>query len=163
MDNSELIEHLTEYYSGKGSKNFNVLDFVGAFGSPLLAVAYSKLFWPDFSEFEDMIFLSDHLEMAYVKSEQPQQIKECLAESWEKQRIEYSFNLCDVPESFFNKNAGDTYDSEDEYLANVLAQMWKSKLTHQFPSRNFNVEVLTPEENGGEFAVTFYQLMHEKF
>lgn len=153
MNEEDLITHLQEYFERENTRNFSVLDFVGAFGSPLLAIGYSKLFWPQFCAFEDMIFLADSIEDAEAK----RRVKKCLHESWDKQEIEKSFSLCEIPEYFFNKNLGDTYDEEDEYLAEILTQMWGCKLAKDFPSRTFNVEIVPPEENGGNLAITFYQ------
>ncbi len=56
MHGNLLINHLKEFHAKADTSNFNVLDFVSAFGNPLEALAYSYLFWPDFVEFEGMIF-----------------------------------------------------------------------------------------------------------
>lgn len=152
MNDLDLIEHLREYYAQEGSKNFNVLDFVGAFGSPLLAIAYSRLFWPDFIELHGMIFISDNVGAGNRKD-----IDECVNKSWNKQEIEKAFNIFEVPEYFFGKFAGDTYDDEDEHLAEILVQAWRGKLAMDFPNRSFMVEVVDREENGGDLAIWFYQ------
>jgi hypothetical protein len=51
-----LIQHLKKFRAEADTSNFDVLDFVSAFGNPLEALAYSYLFWPDFIEFEGMGF-----------------------------------------------------------------------------------------------------------
>lgn len=68
MKEELIIEHLKKIYSDKDTTNFDLLDFVGAFGSIPMALAYSKLFWPDFVEFYEMIFLKDIFELEdYIK------------------------------------------------------------------------------------------------
>jgi hypothetical protein len=152
MENSLLIEHLKEFYSEKDTRNFNVLDFVGAYGSPLLALAYAKLFWADFVEFKEMVFLADKL-----SEEAKEEIEELLENNYKNQEIEKSFNLIEVPSSIFGKNAGDTYDEEDYRLAETLKQIWSCKLEIDFPTKEFQFEVLSPEDTSGEAAIIFFQ------
>ncbi len=152
MENALLVEHLKEFYSDEDTRNFNVLDFVGAFGSPLLAIAYSKLFWADFIEFREMVFLSENFNEDVKKK-----IGELLENNSIKQDIEKSFNLFEVPSSFFGKNSGDTYDGEDYQLAEILKQSWRCKLEKDFPSKEFKVEILSADTTGGEVGVIFYQ------
>jgi hypothetical protein len=152
MNNSSLIEHLKEFYSEQDNRNFNVLDFVGAYGSPLLALAYAKLFWADFVEFKEMIFLSDNL-----SDDGKEKIEELLNNDYKNQVIEKSFNLIEVPSDIFGKNAGDTYDEEDYQLAKILKQIWTCKLEIDFPTKEFQIEILSPEETGGEVGIIFFQ------
>lgn len=152
MEDSLLIEHLTEYYTDKDTRNFTILDFVGAYGSPLLALAYSKLFWAGFVEFKGMIFLSDNFD-----KDKEEKIEELLKKGHTMQEIEKSFNWLEVPSGIFGKNAGDTYDDEDYYLAETLTQTWSCKLEKDFPNKSFCVKVLSPEETGGEVGVIFFQ------
>ena len=44
MSDKLLIDHLKEFHAKADTNNFNVLDFVSAFGNPLEALAYSYLF-----------------------------------------------------------------------------------------------------------------------
>jgi len=57
MLEQDLIKRLSTLYAEKDTTNFNALDYVYAVGSPLQALMYSKLFWPEFIEIEDMVFL----------------------------------------------------------------------------------------------------------
>ena len=152
MENSLLIEHLKEFYSKEDTRNFNVLNFVGAYGSPLLALAYAKLFWADFVEFKEMIFLADNL-----SEDAKEKIEELLDNNYKNKEIEKSFNLIEVPSGIFGKNAGDTYDEEDYQLAEILKQIWACKLEIDFPTKEFQIEVLSPEDTGGEVGIAFFQ------
>lgn len=153
MKNEELIEHLKEYYSDKDTKGFNILDFV-AFGSPLLAIAYYKLFFPDFVEYRGMIFMADEF-----YDEDRIDVDHLLEqENLSKKEIEQSYDWSEIPSGFFGKNAGDTYDDEDDYLAEILCQTWKCKLEADFPGKRFVVELVDAKETGGEIAVVFYQM-----
>lgn len=71
--------------------------------------------------------------------------------------IERSFNCFEVPSYFFS-NVADTSDDEDEYLAELIAQIWFCKLKRDFPEKKFKIEVLSPEQTGGEIALSVYQL-----
>ncbi|HUF05705.1 MAG TPA: hypothetical protein VMM38_16205 [Aridibacter sp.] len=154
MNNDSLVEHLSEHFSESDTKNFDVLDFVGAFGSPLLALAYSKLIWPDFSTYKDMIFLSEFLD-----DECKGRIDLMLEEGSSAKQIEESFNFFEVPSSFFGRNAGDTVVEEDLQLARVLSETWSAKLARDFPSLDFRVLVLNdPEETGGEIGIQFFRV-----
>lgn len=152
MKDSLLIEHLKEFYIGEETQNFNILDFVGAFGSPLLALAYAKLFCPVFIEYKGMIFLSD----SFSKNAR-EKVDGLLRNSHKKQEIEKSFNSFEIPSYFFNKNAGDTYDEEDYHLAEILKQTWGYKLKTDFPDRKFHIEILSTEETGGEVSLILFQ------
>ena len=55
MTSEELVVELTRLHADQNTKNFNAYDFISAFGSPLEAVMYSKLFWPDFIEIKGMV------------------------------------------------------------------------------------------------------------
>jgi hypothetical protein len=55
MLEQDLIKRLSTLYAEEDTTNFNVLDYVYVFGSPLQALMYSKLFWPEFIEIEDMV------------------------------------------------------------------------------------------------------------
>ena len=154
MKNAELIEHLKEYYAGKDTKNFNILDFVGAYGSPLLAIAYYKLFSPDFIEYRGMIFMADEFDdKGRIDVDHLLEQK-----NLSKKEIEQSYDWFEIPSGFFAKSAGDTYDDEDEYLAEILCRTWKLKLEADFPDKRFVVKLLDPEETGGEIGIAFYQM-----
>jgi hypothetical protein len=143
VDDEALIGHLRKFHAGANTSNFNVLDFVSAFGSPLHALAYSKLFWPDFEEFEGMIFLKENLE----DEEDRSRIRRAIANFPTRKDVEKSFNQFTVPDSFFSAGLGTTSDEENLELAERIAEMWKARLARLFPDRKCIVEFEGPEEN----------------
>lgn len=153
MTDETLIKSFQEYFHNEDTHNFTVLDFVGAFGSPLMALGYAKLFWPEFIEFKGMVFFAEDFDSDMQKRVTDMLEQDNLAAN----EIEQSFNLFEVPSIFFAQYAGDTDEEQDEDLAEILARMWKCKLETDFPEKDFSVRVLSPEESGGEVAVSFSQ------
>ncbi|MBX3282036.1 MAG: hypothetical protein KF756_06115 [Acidobacteria bacterium] len=151
-----FTKRLKAYFSSEDTRNFSVLDFVGTFGSPLIALAYAKLFWPDFVEFKGMIFVGDNFDRE-TKDRIDAILHSSEAEREDFSGIEKSFNFFEVPSYFFGRHAGDTNEEEDRYLAEKLAEMWKCKLSMDFPERSFVIKLIEPEESGGEIALMFYQ------
>jgi hypothetical protein len=113
MDDKLLIEHLKEVHARADTSNFNLLDFVSAFGNPLDALAYSKLFWPDFIEFEGMIFLKNNVE----DDEDRSRIRAALSNFGTPREVEMSFNQFLIPEDCFSAHYSVANDEESLYLA----------------------------------------------
>jgi len=157
MADAELIERLRAYFSSQDSTGFNVLDFIHREGSPLLALMYSRLFWPEFAEIDGMIFLKEDVE----NDEQVGDVREAFQHYGQnRQQTEKSFNRIDVPH-LFGARIGDTTDEEDLWLATRLAEMWRCRLRELYPDRRFSVEVAIPEgDSAEEIGVLFYEV-HE--
>ena len=153
MRDESLIDHLRELHAGADTGNFNVLDFVSAFGSPLYALAYSKLFWPDFVEFEGMIFLKESI----GDEEDRSRIRGALARFPTRKEIEQSFNQFLIPDIFFSAGLGTTTDDENLYLAERLAEMWEARLARLFPDRKCAVDLQLPEDTGEGPTIVVYQ------
>ena len=62
MRHEELVECLRRLYPERDTTGFGVFDFLHAEGSPLLAIFYSWLFWPEFVEIDGMVFLKETIE-----------------------------------------------------------------------------------------------------
>ena len=142
MQGNLLIDHLKEFHAKTDTSNFNVLDFVSAFGNPLEALAYSYLFWPDFLEFEGMIFHQGCIETDDDRS----RIRAALSEFSSRKEVEQSFNQFVIPDSFFNSGISTTTDEEDLFLAERIAEMWRARLEQLFPNKNCLVEVQLSHE-----------------
>lgn len=154
MQETDLIKRLAVLFSEHDTTNFNVLDYVYAVGSPLQALMYLKLFWPEFVEIEEMIFLKDNIE----NEENRRSVLEYFNEhNRDRLSTEQAFNLLEIPSDIFGKNMGETTDEEDQYLAVKLVEMWQYRLHLVYPSRSFKVELLAAEETGGEIGILFYQ------
>ncbi|MCU1271767.1 MAG: hypothetical protein JWN74_3061 [Acidobacteriaceae bacterium] len=153
MSDKVLIDHLKEFHAKADTSNFNVLDFVGAFGNPLEALAYSYLFWLDFIEFEGMIFLNDLVE----DEEDRSQIRRALAKFPTRKEVEQSFNQFEIPSSFFSAGLSTATDEEHACLAQRIAEMWEARLARLFPSKKCVVEVQSPEETNEGLTIVVYQ------
>jgi len=153
MHGNLLLDHLKEFHAKADTSNFNVLDFVSAFGSPLEALAYSYLFWPDFVEFEGMIFHQGSIEDDDDRS----RIRAALSEFSSRKEVEQSFNQFVIPDSFFAAGLSTTTDEEDLFLAERIAEMWRARLARLFPNKNCLVEVQPPDETEEGPTIVVYQ------
>lgn len=148
-----LVDELRRKYAGRDTTNFGLLDFLSAFGSPVDAVMYLRLFWPQFVSFEGMVFRQEVLE----DDEDRQRVLEALVRyADDKTLTEQSFNLVDVPCGVFSRHGPESSEDIDELLANSLVELWTHRLAAVFPGRRFIVETVPPEQNNGEQGVLFY-------
>ena len=153
MRDESLIDRLKKLHASADTSNFNVLDFVSAFGNPLEALAYSKLFWPDFLEFEGMIFLKDFVE----DEEDRSKIRGALSEFGSSKEVEKSFNQFLIPEIFFSAHYSDAKEEEALYLAELITAMWGARLAQLFPNKKCVVQLQLPEETGEGPTIIVFQ------
>ena len=148
-----LIEELRRKYAGYDTRNFGVSDFLAAFGSPIDAVMYLRLFWPEFIRFDGMVFRRETIE----DEEDQRRVREALRRcGGDRTRTEQSCNLVDVPCGVFSRGAAESSEEIDTFLVDKLVELWHCRLALKFSGRTFVVEAIPPEENAGEWAVTFY-------
>jgi hypothetical protein len=154
MNDSDLLDRLRRKHRGRNTQNFGVLDFLAAFGSPLDALTYAQLFWPDFVQVEGMVLLAQSTQ----GEQDSEKVRETLVRhAGDRRRTEEEFNLVEIPSGVFTANLGETTDDQDRWLAETLASMWEARLRSRFPERSFTVRVFSPSETGGEVAVSFWQ------
>ena len=150
---SIFIDELRKRHADHDTANFGVSDFLAAFGSPVDAVAYLRLFWPEFIRFEGMVFRQETLE----DDDDRRRVREALGRyAGDQTRTEQSFNLVEVPSGVFSRLASESSDEVDQFLAEKLVEMWAHRLTAAFPEEKFVVETISAEETGGERSVVFY-------
>lgn len=148
-----VAELLCGYFEGKDTHGFNPLDYIHAFGSPIAALLYSRLFWPGFVELDGMIFLNSTVE----NEDDVARVRNTLRQyGGDKRKTEMAFNLIEVP-ALFGGRSGETTDAQDVWLAETLAEMWKSRLHSMFPDKRFQVSIVHPEESGAELSVLFHR------
>jgi hypothetical protein len=151
----ELEENLVRQLKGRhhdaDTSGFGILDFASAFGSPLYALVYSKLFWPDFIHFEGMIFHSSIME----NDEDRARVRAAPLRGESRLEVEQSFNSFDIPSDFFASGSATTTREEDIWLTRQLADMWRWRLKETFPERRFTVEVEEPADE--EPTLRFWQ------
>jgi hypothetical protein len=147
-----LVSELSRLYSDEDTTNFDVSDFIFAFGSPLEALAYAKLFWPDFVQVDEMLLRSDVIEDESDAERVRQALRQWNGDSEKTQR---SFNRLEIPAGIFGKRAGESSDASDEQLAQILVEMWDARLSRRYPDRKFSVTL--ERESDGDVSVTFCQ------
>ena len=148
---NELIRHLRGSHQGANTQSFDLSDFAFAFGSPLDALMYAKMCWPNFVEFSGMIFHSD----VFNSDDDRERAERMLTQVNSRTEVEKSFNQFEVPSSFFGKHAGDSSDTEDLYLAELIREMWQARVTMLFPKRN--VKVICTAAEGEEPSLSVFQ------
>jgi hypothetical protein len=152
-DDPVVIESLDRKYAGHDTTNFTTEDFLAAFGSPVDAMMYVSLFWPEFIPFEGMVFRKGTVE----DEDDRRRIREELSRSGgDKLGTEESFNLVEVPCGIFSRGAAESSAEVDRVLVEKIVEMWKCRLALEFPEKEFIVQAILPEENAGEWGVTFY-------
>lgn len=150
---SYLVEVLRRKHADADTTNLGVSDFLWAFGSPVDAMMYLRLFWPDFVQFEGMVFRSESLEDEEDRRLIREGLKRCAGD---KTETEKSFNIVEVPTSLFGRGAAESSDELDTLLTEKIVELWSCRLAFMFPRQEFVVEAVPPEENCGELGVTFY-------
>lgn len=151
MKREDLLERLRANFPGEDNANFNALDLIHKFGTPLTALLYSELFWPEFREVQGMVFLADNIE----DHEDEAKVKALLDKCGDPSEVEQAFNFVEVP-LLFGGAAGEGTDEDAALLAERLREMWSARLKVCFPRRTFWVEVL-PLDEGTEVAVRFFE------
>ncbi|GBR03419.1 hypothetical protein HW511_08200 [Asaia siamensis] len=108
-------------------------------------VVFSKVLFPEFFIFDDVVFLSDFVDEDMVRARFPQ----CKA----KGKDERSFNLVKIWDLF-------PWGAEErsyEDAGKIIAFAWDVSLRRTFPDRNFCVEYINSEQNYGPI-VSFHQV-----
>lgn len=152
MRDEKLTKILKKHFHEFDTTGFNPLDFMHRFGSPIEALLYSKLIWPDFIEIEGMVFLKNWIE----DEDDARKIKAALQKNHgDKALTEKSFNSFEIS-FFFGSKADDANPSEYLELAKALQQSWSTKLSSLFPSLKYLVEIIEPN-NEQEVGIIFYR------
>ena len=150
-DEEALIRTLRRRFSDRDTTGFRVLDFIYAAGSPVDALLYSSLFWPELLEVDGAILLratvEDDEDLARIRT---------LVRELGPVEAERRFNLWEFSDLFGN-GLDDIGDDEAELLMTRIAEMWRCRLHTRFPGRRFAVELLASEDTGGDIAIVFYQ------
>lgn len=159
MRDDYVLAHLREKFSGHDCTGFSYFDFLHAQGSPSDALFYSRLFWPEFVEIEDMIFMEGTIENA----EDRVRLKSAYEKyEHDKTATEQDFNFVEVA-YLFGRNLSEISEAEYLLLAERLAEMWRCRLHKVFPERKFSVEIVEPPDNAGEdIGIVFHTIRNDK-
>jgi hypothetical protein len=151
LDFSELEDYQPWYQEGH-----DLFTYATTKLTPDLAIASTKLFWPDFVEYRDCIFLGASM------SDQ----SKSTADTW---ITHFDGNLTAVEHMMNHQHVGQdlmSYPFEKLGYANVayfgqmLVKMWGAALREQFPDRTCVVEGWkegSEEEGYQDYIITFFQ------
>jgi len=140
----------------EGGENFTLSDYAYRNGSPLDLIMYSKVLWPDFIEFEGMVFSK----MMVEDEDDEQKVLDYLVKTkGNRHKVEQSFNFIEIPSMLFGKKAAIELADEEIsiMIAGLLCETWSLKLSKDYPNRKFVFRILDSEETGDELAIMFYQ------
>jgi hypothetical protein len=151
VTDDELLQTLQRRHPDQDTTGFSLFDFIHALGSPLDALLYSALFWPELVEVDGAILSSDAIEDEADLVRIRAIVRERGAVETEKR-----FNLREFSDLFGNGLA-EIDDRQAEALLGRLAEMWRGRLAARFPGRRFAVDVWQPDETGGDIGIVFYQ------
>lgn len=154
MRDDELVDRLRARESQRNTSGFSVLDFLGPLGSTLDALLYARLFWPSLVEYRGLVLRSEVIQ----DDEDRGRVDQALAHySGKHADCERDLNALEVPSGVFGGRMAESTDSEDRSLADLLVRLWTHRLSDEYPDETFRVQLLEPEETGGEVAVTFWR------
>ena len=142
------VEQLNDYQQWKkvNDENFSLWDYLFGVANVEIALAFTKLFWPDFVEHEGGIFLSEAF-----NREVYDRWKETLSNN--PMAIEQAMNHIHIDDLL---PGSENMASENLfYLGKKLAQMWSSRLEKLYPEKEFKVACQRDDET---IIVTFYQM-----
>jgi hypothetical protein len=147
----QLGEHLRRHFHpAEGVEPYGVSDFTHQFGNAVDALLYVPLFCPKFFEVEGSVLLYQGTDLAkrFIDAKR--------ASKMSLQDLERSFNSLEVSYAFSNTPAGT--DGDDDLLARFVAESWRGRLALLYPSRRFEVSILSANESGSVTAIHFCEL-----
>ncbi|MGK7873522.1 MAG: hypothetical protein AB4426_09465 [Xenococcaceae cyanobacterium] len=126
--------------------DFSLWDYIFAVANVEVALALTKLFWPDFVEHEGGIFLSQAFN--------PQ-----VYEQWKAQ---LENDITAIEQVMNHQHIDDLLPETDKvstdnlfYLGQAITQMWESRLKSIYPNQDFEVFCNQDEDT---VVLTFYQI-----
>lgn len=146
------IEQLREFQNWKTANgdHFSLRDYLFGVSNVEVAIAFTKLFWPDFVEHDGGVFLSEAFDIK-------------IYEQW---KAEFDRDIQSIEKVINHQHIDDILPGADNvsidnliYLGEALAQMWESRLNSAFPNRKFKV-ICNHEDQ--DIVVFFYQIKGEE-
>lgn len=143
------ISELSDYSAWYGQNPRELIRYASSKLSPDLAIAVTRLFWPDFVIHENRVFLAFRFEDQNFKH-------------WEDefdgdlQAVERMINHVHVVADLLTYPFENLSYPNIEYFGRILVQTWKAALKTQFPDRAFQI---SGEKDGelDDFVITFWQ------
>jgi hypothetical protein len=144
LNTDELIDF--QKWRKVNSEDFSLLDYLFGVSNVEVAIAFTKLFWPDFFEYKDGVFLSEAFNSK-------------IYEQWKDQLED---DITSIEQVMNHKHIEDLLPGSENismenlfYLGQVIAEMWQSRLSLVYPNRRFKVDC---KQEDGTVVVMFYQI-----
>lgn len=125
-------ELLTDFQQWKqaNDEDFSLWDYLSGVATVEMAIAFTKLFWPDFVEHEKGIFLAEAFDVQ-------------IYQDW-KEKL--GCDISAIERMMNHQHIDDLLPGADRvgienlvYLGNAIATMWESRLQSLYPGREFQV------------------------
>jgi len=127
--------------------DFSLWDYLFGVANVELAIAFTKLFWPDTIEHEGGIFLSSGFDIQ-------------IYEQW---KAKLGNDITSIEQVINHQHIDDMLPGAEAvgtenllYLGKAIAQMWESRLKLLYPQRRFEVNYHQGEQSS--VVVTFHQV-----
>jgi hypothetical protein len=145
----KLVPELSKWNDGRG---IDIVSWINGIGSFEHGIAYGRLFWQDFVEYDDCVLFADFDESSYLGFMQQT--------AGNKVAVEKVMNHYHISDIFPNQEP--TTD-QIIYFGRLLKEIWQAKLKCDFPSRNVIVEFYEKEcDCISDYQITFFQPRAEK-
>jgi hypothetical protein len=146
-----LIPELSQWNNGAG---ISVDAWLGCKGDFQLAIAFSRMFWPEFVEHDGCVLLAGFSETVYQDF--------LAAFKNDRASVEAVMNHRHMLDLFYHA-ASTATALQLIYLGRVLRDILTVKLGHDFPGRTFAVKFAEgPFEELMEYEVTFWQPVNRR-
>lgn len=136
----------------KVNENWNIGSYLNIFYDLNAAIAFAKLYFPDFIEDRNCVILSIRYDVN-VFEQWYYELKGNTSE------VEKMCNLYELKDFFHINSVGyqgdDKYEKALDYLGIALKRAWEVNLDRLYPNRNFKVELF--DEYGSKF-ITFFSI-----
>ena len=141
-------EQLLDFQQWKkvNGDDFSLWDYLFGVSNVEIAIAFTKLFWPDLIECEGGIFLAAAFN----------------PEIYAQWKAKFGNDITSIERAINHQHVDDILPGAEQvgmdnlyYLGDAIAQMWQSRLKSLYPERRFEV-CCNRDENA--VIVMFYQL-----
>jgi hypothetical protein len=142
-----IVSELADWNDGAG---IDLVDWTANTGSFSLAVGYSEVFWPRFTEFENYV-LMESFSLAALRSFEslPQITRQSI------ERVMNHLHIADIQHGACTDIAADKLI----FLGHRLREIYAAKLALDFPDRKFLVEFYCPEQSQDfeDYQLSFFR------
>ena len=151
MTNEKMLlneEQLTDfqYWKKANGSKFSLWDYLFGVSNLETAIVFTKLFWPDFVEYDNGIFLKESFSLK-IYEEWKIQLKNDIVAIEKVMNHKHLDNMLPGYETVSDNNS--------LYLGKIMAEMWGSRLHAVYPNHSFKVECGQDEET---IVLTFSQI-----